>query len=255
MAKWMRFADAAGVKFGTLVDNQIAVCAGDMFNEATPSGESLQLEDVTVLTPVVPSKIVALANNSRAMLEKMNKPHPKRAHYFFKSISSSLAHGQAIRRPAGYEGKIIFEAELGLVIGKECRNVSVIDAPQYLFGCTCINDVTSIEQLFEDDLFAQWTRCKAADTFGPMGPIVDTDVDPNKVTITATLNDTQRQSFASHDYVFNAAEIISAVSRDMTLLPGDVIACGTSLGAGSMKPGSVIEITISGIGTLRNTFE
>ena len=133
--------------------------------------------------------------------------------------------------------------------------MGVDQALSFLFGCTCVNDVTAIETLFSESLFAQWTRCKAADTFAPIGPVIDTEVDPNTVTVCANLDGSERQNYATTDYVFSPAEIISGLSKDMTLLPGDIFACGTSLGVGSMKPGSQIEISIDGIGTLRNRFE
>ena len=255
MAKWVRFSTGDETRFGTVSDAQIDIYAGDMFSNPRATGQSVAIGDAKILTPVVPSKMVALANNSRVMLAKQGNPHPEEPHYFLKASTSFLSHGATIRRPRAYQGKIIFEAELGLVIGRECRNVGVSDALDHVFGCTCVNDVTAIETLFKEQLFAQWTRCKAADTFGPFGPTVETEVDPSNLTIAAVLNGTERQRYSTTDYVFTPAEIVSAVSHDMTLLPGDIIACGTSLGVGSMKPGSTIEISIDGIGTLSNHFE
>lgn len=251
----VRFSFEGAVRFGTVDNDRIDVFEGDLFQHPTPSGHSLESDTVELLVPVSHSKIVALANNSRAMLEKQGNPHPLHPHYFFKATTSCLAPGGTIRRPKNYAGKIIFEGELGLVIGRECRHVNVEQAMGFLFGCTCINDVTAIETLFAESLFAQWTRCKAADTFASIGPVIDTDVDPNGVTIRANLNGSERQNYAATDFVFSPAEIISALSKDMTLLPGDVIACGTSLGVGSMKPGSHIDISIDGIGTLSNRFQ
>ena len=109
--------------------------------------------------------------------------------------------------------------------------------------------------LFRSPLFQQWVRSKAADTYGVMGPVVATGLDPDSLTIRSVLDGQERQNYSVSDFVFKPAELISHISGDMTLLPGDVIACGTSVGAGSMKPGSTIEITIDGIGTLSNTFE
>lgn len=255
MARWMRVEHEGAVRFGTVCEDRIAVHTGDMFADPQPSGRSIALGDVRVLTPVVPSKMIALANNSGPALAKSGAPVPEEPLYLLKANSSFQAHAQCIRRPAAYDGKVIFEGELGLVIGKVCRQVSEAQAYDYLFGCTCINDVTAIGILNKDPSFAQWTRCKAADTFGVFGPVVASGVDPDSLRVTATLDGVERQNYPVSDLVFSPAQLISRLSHDMSLLPGDIIACGTSVGVGSMKPGSHIEIHIDGIGSLQNVFE
>lgn len=255
MAKWLRFRHRDAVKFGALTDGRIEVHQGDLFAAPESTGELLAVEDVEVLIPVVPSKMIALANNSRSLLTKLGVGEPLEPLYLLKANSSFHPHGKTIRRPAAYEGKVIFEAELGLVIAKTCRAVGVDQAYDYLFGCTCVNDVTAIELLKKDPSFDQWTRSKAADTFGVFGPVIDTDADPAELVIKATLNGQERQNYTMDDLVFKPAELISRISHDLTLLPGDLIACGTSAGVGSMKPGSTIDVSIEGIGTLSNRFE
>ncbi len=255
MAHWARYRHKGEVHFGQLEDDTIKEYTGDMFSSPKATGKSVALVDVELLTPVEPTKMVALAHNLRALINKMGGSVPEEPMYLLKANSSFHPAGKPIRRPKAYQGKIIFEGELGLVIGKTCRDVPVNKALDYLFGCTCINDVTSIELLNKSPIMQQWVRSKAADTFGVMGPVVATGLDPNALTIRSVLDGQERQNYPVSDFVFTPAEIISHISGDMTLLPGDVIACGTSVGAGSMKPGSVIEITIDGIGTLSNTFE
>ena len=157
MARWIRIEHAGATKFGTLADEVISICAGDIFDDAQPTGEKLALSEVEVLVPVTPSKMVALANNSSSLLAKMGGAVPREPHYFLKANSSFHPDGKPIKRPHAYVGKVIFEGELGLVIGKTCRGVTVAQAPEHLFGCTCINDVTAIETLNKDANFAQWT--------------------------------------------------------------------------------------------------
>ena len=255
MTQWIRFEQGGQAKFGTLEAGEITVHEGDMFNQPKASGQTVALADVTLLPPTEPSKIVALWNNFRALGEKLNLDTPEDPLYFVKATTSALAGGQPIRRPSNYDGKVIFEGELGIVIGKVCRSVSESEAGSHIFGYTCINDVTAVELLNKDASFAQWTRAKSFDTFGVFGPVVATDLDPGTLSIVSVLNGDERQNYPVSDMIFQPHKLVSRVSEDMTLLPGDVIACGTSVGVGSMKPGSTIDITIEGIGTLNNTFD
>jgi 2-keto-4-pentenoate hydratase/2-oxohepta-3-ene-1,7-dioic acid hydratase in catechol pathway len=251
---WVRFAHGGSTGFGTLSGNAIAVHDGDMFGVAKPTGASVALDDVTLLTPCEPSKMVGLVNNFRALLTKLNQPVPEEPLYFIKSSSSFMAAGGAIQQPQFYSGRVIFEGELGIVIGKRCKDVDEASALSYVLGYTCVNDVTGFDVLNKDPQFAQWTRAKSYDTFGIFGPSIVTGVDPSGLSVRTILNGEERQNYPIADMVFQPARLVSLISRDMTLLPGDVIACGTSVGAGKMPPGSSIEISIEGIGSLRNTF-
>jgi 2-keto-4-pentenoate hydratase/2-oxohepta-3-ene-1,7-dioic acid hydratase in catechol pathway len=254
MTRWARYAREGAIRFGTLEGETLTEHSGDLFGEHAPTGETHALWDVELLAPVAPGKIVALANNFRALIEKLGLEVPPEPLYFIKANGSLHATGKPIVRPAGYDGKIIYEGELGLVIGTEARDVSVDEAMGHLFGCTCVNDVTAIEILNRNPGFQQWTRSKAADTFGVLGPVVATGLDPAALTVRTVLNGQERQNYPVSDMAFSAAELISRISHDMTLHPGDVIACGTSVGVGSMKPDSVVEVSIEGIGALVNTF-
>jgi 2-keto-4-pentenoate hydratase/2-oxohepta-3-ene-1,7-dioic acid hydratase in catechol pathway len=150
---------------------------------------------------------------------------------------------------------VVYEGELGIVIGKRCTAVAVADAPGYIFGYTCINDVTAAEILNKDATFAQWSRAKSFDTFGVFGPVIATGLDPSALVVRTILNGQERQNYPVADMIFSPLQLVSLISQDMTLEAGDVIACGTSVGVGSMKPGSSVSIVIDGIGTLSNRYE
>lgn len=255
MAHWIRFEHQGRIGFGAVENDNIRIHSGDMFAGAQPTGATVSLAAVKVLTPTQPTKMVALWNNFRALAAKLGNPIPPEPLYFLKGNNSFLAHGETIRVPASYSGKVVYEGELGIVIGKRCTAVSEAQAPGYIFGYTCINDVTAAEIINKDPTFGQWVRSKSFDTFGVFGPVVATGLDPTKLTVKTILNDQERQNYPVADMIFPPTRLVSLISRDMTLEPGDVIACGTSVGVGSMKPGSSISIVIDGIGTLSNRYE
>ena len=255
MAHWIRFEHRGRTGFGVLENGSIRVHTGDMFGGAQPSAERVGLDAVRLLTPTQPSKMVALWNNFHALAAKLGNPEPPEPLYFLKGNNSFLAHGEIIRVPASYSGKVVYEGELGIVIGKRCKAVSAADAPGYVFGYTCINDVTAAKILNKDATFAQWSRAKSFDTFGVFGPVIATGLDPSGLVVRTILNEQERQNYPVADMIFSPLRLVSLISQDMTLEPGDVIACGTSLGVGSMKPGSSVSIVIDGIGTLSNRYE
>jgi len=255
MTQWIRYAEGGVPGFGRLDGTRIDAYAGDLFGSKQPTGRTLALDAVVVLTPTAAGKMVALWNNFRALAEKLGNPVPAEPLYFIKANSSYLATGQTIRMPKSYSGKVVFEGELGIVIGKTCRAVPETEAQSHIFGYTCINDVTAVDLLHRDNTFAQWTRAKSFDTFGVFGPVVATDLDPMQLSVRTVLNDQERQNYPLSDMVFPPARLVSLISQDMTLDPGDVIACGTSIGVGSMKSGSTVAVSIAGIGTLINRFE
>ena len=255
MPHWIRVQHSGREHFGLLEGESVRLHSGSPFGEHAPTGEALTLRDAKVMTPVMPSKMVALWNNFRALAEKLGNAIPPEPLYFLKANNSFLAHEETIRAPASYAGKVIYEGELGIVIGKRCTAVSEADAPNHILGYTCINDVTAVELINKDSSFAQWTRAKSFDTFGVFGPVIATGIDPSTLTIKTVLNGQERQNYPVTDMIFPPAALVSLISRDMTLEPGDVIACGTSVGVGSMKPGSTVSIVIDGVGTLTNRFE
>ena len=250
---WVRFMLDGATGFGTLDDATITVHDGDMFGAARPSGRRVALADVKLLTPTAPTKIVALWNNFLALAQKQNLPDPAEPLYFLKAPNSWLNPGEPIRHPGG-DAKVVFEGELGIVIGKRCTKVAPQDALAHVFGYTVANDVTAVDVLSRDASFAQWTRAKGFDTFCPFGPTVTTGLDPRTLAVRTTLNGQLRQDYPISDMRFPVETLVSAISQDMSLLPGDIILCGTSVGVGSMKPGSTVEVAVAGIGTLRNEF-
>jgi len=252
---WIRFEHDGAVGFGTLADDVISLHEGDMFAGATATGQTLALGEVTILTPTVPSKMIALWNNYTALAEKLGKPAPQHPLYFLKSANSFLATGETIRRPKSYDGPVVYEGELGVVIGRRCKEVSEAEAESCIFGYTCINDVTAAKLIGADPTFAQWVRAKSFDGFGVFGPVVATGLDPDTLSIRTVLNGQERQNYPCSDMIIKPARLVGLLSHDMTLEPGDVICVGTSLGVGSMKESSnTVAVTIDGIGTLGNTF-
>ncbi len=251
--KYVRFRNNDKTGFGVLEGRHvIRVHEGDMFAAPRSTAATVMLDDVELLPPCSPSVMIALWNNSRIQIETRKRATPKEALWFLKPPSSFLTHGQAIRYPSGQTEKVVLEGELGIVIGKRCKSVTVDQARDYIFGYTVINDVTAQDIVPRDDSYPQYTRAKGFDTFGVFGPAIATDVDPLTLTIRSYVNGKQCQEYPVTDLVFPPAAIVAEISRTMTLMPGDVIACGTSLGVEPIKPGDTVEIRIDGIGSLVN---
>ena len=253
-AHWVRFSVGEAVHFGTLERDRVRICEGDLFADPTPTDHTLPLADVTLLPPVVPGKMIALWNNFHALAEKLGLQPPAEPLYLIKAPNTLLAPGGTIREPAG-EGKVVFEGELAIVIGKRCSAVSERHALDHVLGYTCVNDVTRADILHRDSSFPQWARAKGFDTFCPLGPAIATGIDPAQLRVRTLLDGEVRQDYAISDMRFSVRQLVSLISHDMTLEPGDVILCGTSIGVGSMKPGSTVEVEIAGIGRLSNWFE
>jgi len=256
MTLWGRFEHSGTVGFGTIEGDTLSVHEGDLFAAPSPTGETLALGDVKLLMPCRPTKMVAMWNNFHALAAKLDVAEPEEPLYLLKGNNSFLGPDEVIRRPQAYDGKVGYEGELGIVIGKECKNVSEADAEGFVFGYTCINDVTAMELIFKDKTFPQWARAKSFDTFGVFGPVIATGLEPASLVVKTVLNGDERQNYPISDMIFPVPKLVSMISHDMTLMPGDIIACGTSVGVGSMKEKSnTVEVTIEGIGTLANVFE
>lgn len=254
MAFWVRFSADDEIGFGTLTDGVIMQYRGEMFGEHSPIGREHALSSVRLLAPCTPTKILGLWNNfhERAAVEQLS--HPEHPLYFVKTPNSFSAEGDPIPRPAGYAGAVVFEGELGIVIGKRCQGVSPQQAPDYVFGFTCVNDVTARDLLKLDPHFVHWTRAKGFDGFCPIGPGIATGVDPAQMRVQVVLGGEERQNYPVADMIFSPHEIVSRISEDMTLEPGDIIACGTSVGACPMQDGDTVEVRITGVGALSNRF-
>lgn len=251
---WVRFEHRGATGFGTLAQDRIEVHEGDMFDRPVPTGQFVALAEARLLMPVRPSKVLALWNNFGQLAAKLGLATPAEPLYLIKPPNTYLHPGETIRKPL-CDGKVVFEGELGIVIGKTARAVSVEAAADHVFGYTCANDVTVADIIQRDPSFAQWVRAKGFDTFCPLGPAVVTGLDPRSLMVRTTLNGELRQDYPISDMRFSVEQLVSLISQDMTLLPGDVILCGTSVGVGSMKPGSTVEVEIAGIGRLSNRFE
>ena len=158
MTTWLRFESAGRTGFGTLDGALISEYEGDILCSATPTGRTIALADVRITVPCTPSKFIALWNNDCAQAQKQGLTVPAEPLYFIKAASSYLAHGQTMEAPLSHIGGIVYEGELGLVIGKACKNLSIEEAAEAIFGVTCVNDVTAIDLLHKDVSFAQWTR-------------------------------------------------------------------------------------------------
>jgi 2-dehydropantoate 2-reductase len=256
MTKWIRFESQGKSGFGTLEGDSIAVHSGEMFAAAKPTGETLRLADVQVRTPCDPSKMICLWNNFHQLAAKNDFKEPKEPLWFLKAPNAYHPPNKPIERPATYTGKIIYEGELGIVIGKKCFNITEAEAGDYIFGYTCVNDVTAVDLLRKDKSFEQWARSKSFDTFGVFGPVISTGLDPMKLSVKTVLNGKERQNYPVADMFFPPHRLVAAISKDVTLMPGDIIACGTSLGAGTMGDAhNVVDIVIDGVGSLSNLFD
>lgn len=255
MASWVRFNWNDKIGHGTLEGDTISICSNSLFSTAEPTGDTVALAEVQLLAPYEPNSILALWNNFHERAEAEGQTIPATPLYFMKPVTSIIGPRQTIYRPCGHQGRVIFEAELGIVIGKQCHDITAEQADDHIFGYTCVNDVTGIEFLFEDKAFQQWTRSKGFDTFTPIGPCINTEIDPAGLRILAIQNGEGRQDYPVSDMIFSPQQIVAMISSYQTLVPGDLICCGTSVGARTMKPGTEIEVSIPGIGSLVNHFE
>jgi 2-keto-4-pentenoate hydratase/2-oxohepta-3-ene-1,7-dioic acid hydratase in catechol pathway len=250
---WTRYRRHGEIGFGTIDGDTIVEHAGNMFDAPRASGRRISRSEVELLAPTDPSKIIALWNNFHALAAKLAVPEPAEPLYLLKAPTSVTAPEAAIARPASYDGKIVYEGELGIVIGRACHNVTPEQADAHIFGYTCVNDVTAADIIAKDKTFAQWARAKSFDGFCPFGPVIATAINPSSLVVRTLLDGVERQSYPIADMIFSAPELVSKLSQDMTLLPGDLICCGTSLGVGSLKgPSNAITVAIEGIGELRN---
>ncbi|MEJ2715917.1 MAG: fumarylacetoacetate hydrolase family protein [Deltaproteobacteria bacterium] len=219
----------------------------------TPLGDDVtlprySLDQVRLLAPAEPTKIVAVGLNYRDHAEEVRLPIPDEPLLFLKPASSVIGPGDAIVIPPE-SSRVDYEAELGVVIGKTARRVSSQQASEYILGYTCLNDVTARDLQAKDK---QWTRAKSFDTFCPIGPWVQTELDPSDLRIELYLNGEQKQESRTSELIFDVFRLVEFISCVMTLEPGDVIATGTTSGIGKMKPGDSVEVRIEGIGSLIN---
>lgn len=242
-----RIADATF--FGVIEGDSIRRINGDPFSVIGFSGESYELCTVELLAPVVPSKIVAIGVNYADHASELSLALPPSPLIFLKPPTSVIGPGDEIVYPA-MSARVDYEAELGIVIGRRCKDISLAEAMDYVLGFTCVNDVTARDL---QQVESQWTRCKGFDTFCPIGPWIETEFDYLDKAVIARLNGQVMQSGRTSQMINKVDVLVSFISKVMTLLPGDVIASGTPSGIGPMERGSLIEIEVEGIGVLKNT--
>jgi len=212
------------------------------------SEEELKLSEVKFLSPCQPSKIVAVGLNYRDHADEMNLAIPPEPILFIKPSTAVIAHNEEIIYPS-MSKRVDYEAELGVVIKKKARNVQEEEAKDYILGYTCFNDITARDLQKRD---GQYTRSKGFDTFAPLGPCIETNVDPVCIKIESYVNGERKQSSNTKEMIFSVFHLVSFISQVMTLLPGDVIATGTPAGVGSLNNGDIVEVRIEGVGILRN---
>jgi 2-keto-4-pentenoate hydratase/2-oxohepta-3-ene-1,7-dioic acid hydratase in catechol pathway len=254
---WMRFLLDGRPALGQLDGGQVLVHEGSLFDAPRPTGRTVPLEGLQWLAPCEPGKFICLWNNFHAAAAKQGQAIPAEPLWVIKAATALSAHQAPIVAPAPavYDGRVVFEGELGVVIGRRCRHVDAEQAAEHILGYTCVNDVTALELIGRDPAFAQWTRAKSFDGFGPFGPVIATGLDPLALTVRTLVGGRERQNYPVSDMIFPPAQIVARLSREMTLEPGDVISCGTSLGVLPMRPGQRVEVVIDGIGTLSNEYQ
>ncbi len=241
-----RFGDR--IATGAVDGENVRFLRGTFFEDPIPTGEEVPLVDVRLLAPVLPSKVVCIGRNYLEHAEELGNDVPAEPLVFMKPSTAVIGPGDRIPLPAVSE-RVDHEAELGVVIGRLCRGVSAEDAPKYVLGYTCGNDVTA-RDLQERD--GQWTRAKGFDGFCPLGPWVETELDISDIEVSCRVNGEQRQSGRTSAMVFSPAFTVAYVSQFMTLLPGDVVLTGTPSGVGPLAPGDRVEVRIEGLGVLEN---
>jgi 2-keto-4-pentenoate hydratase/2-oxohepta-3-ene-1,7-dioic acid hydratase in catechol pathway len=246
--KIVRFQVGKKTGYGVMDGGIIQYREGNPYRNLKKTVQFYEPGEVRLLAPCLPSKVVALGVNYRSHGEEMSHRIPTEPLLFIKPSTSVIGPGDSIIYPDTSE-RVDYEGELGIVIKDRTSHISREEAAKHILGYTCVNDVTARDLQARDK---QWTRGKSFDTFCPLGPCIETELDPYNANLETRLNGEIKQQTNTGDLVFPAYELVSFISHVMTLLPGDVIATGTSSGVGPMQPGDTVEITIDGIGTLSN---
>jgi 2-keto-4-pentenoate hydratase/2-oxohepta-3-ene-1,7-dioic acid hydratase in catechol pathway len=244
----VRFTHGEKAEWGIAYEDVIRGIEGPPYESIQETNRYHRHTDIRLLPPCLPSKVVALGVNYRSHGEEMGHRIPAEPLIFIKPSTSVIGTEDNIIYPESSE-RVDYEGELGVVIKRIARSVAERDAYDYIMGYTCVNDVTARDLQAKDK---QWTRAKGFDTFCPIGPCLETELDPDDLSLESILNGEVKQKTRTSQLVFPVAALVSFISRVMTLLPGDVIATGTPSGIGPMQPGDIVEVKIEGIGTLRN---
>jgi 2-keto-4-pentenoate hydratase/2-oxohepta-3-ene-1,7-dioic acid hydratase in catechol pathway len=231
-------------------DGRWRLVDGDVFGAFT-EGREIRAEGAHVMAPVLPSKIVCIGLNYKDHAAEQGKLLPTEPLIFLKPSTAVIGPGEAIRLP-DWAGRVDHEAELGVVIGKPASNVRAARAHEFIFGLTCVNDVTARDLQKKD---GQFTRAKGFDTFAPVGPCIARGLEGRDLQVRGYVNGNLRQDSRTRELVFTIPELVEFISSIMTLLPGDIISTGTPAGIGPIRPGDSVTIHVEGVGALTNAVE
>jgi 2-keto-4-pentenoate hydratase/2-oxohepta-3-ene-1,7-dioic acid hydratase in catechol pathway len=242
--------DGPNVGAGELMLAQLAGHPfGGSADDLKLTGVRFALDQVRLLAPILPSKVVCIGRNYADHIAELGNQRPEEPIIFLKPSTSVIGAGDPIRRPTAISARIDYEGELAVVIGRVCRDVPPERAAEVIFGYTCANDVTARDLQSKD---GQWTRAKGFDTFCPLGPWIETDVNASDLALTTRLNGEIKQESRTSLLLNDIPTLVAFVTAVMTLLPGDVLLTGTPAGVGPMDRGDEVSVTIEGIGSLTN---
>ena len=246
--KLLRYSDNDKIENGIFENNVIKKIKGDFFSEFQVTETEIDPSSIKLLPPTMPTKIVAVGLNYRDHANELKMEIPNNPIIFIKPASTVIGPEDPIIYP-DTSNQVDYEAELGIVIGKRAKNVEKDEAKEYILGYTVFNDVTARDLQKKD---TQWTRSKSYDTFAPMGPMIETSINPFDLPISLKLNGITKQNSSTKNMIFDCYELLEFISEIMPLEPGDIIATGTPPGVGPMNRGDTVEAKIEGIGVLKN---
>ncbi len=247
--KIVRMKAGDDIAYGVADAEGVVVYKGSPFVAWEPTETVVPWPSVSLLSPVIPTKVLCVGKNYEDHIDEMDGEIPEEPLIFMKPATSVIGQNAAVVHPR-ISKEVHHEAELAVVISRPARNIRAEDASRYIFGYTAANDVTARDLQAKD---AQWTRAKGFDTFCPLGPAIETELDPlERLAVICRVNGEVRQAGFTSDMVFGVAEILEYITSFMTLLPGDVVLTGTPSGVSKVEPGDVMEVEIDGIGTLTN---
>lgn len=249
MAAIGRFQKGDDIFYAKVVDGELYRLLGDVFGSPSFEKKPMSLKGLKTLVPVAPSKVIAVGLNYADHARETGKPLPKEPLFWLQAPTSLIPDGAKVEIPFPAH-RVDYEAELAVVIGRRVRNVTAAAASRYIFGYTAAEDISD-RTIQEAE--SQWARCKSFDTFTPLGPYVETKIDPHDLTIQLFQNGQLRQNSNTSQLIFNCFQLVSFISTNMTLLPGDVILTGTPGGIGPIESGDRLEVRIQGLTPLVNT--
>ncbi|MBW3562799.1 MAG: fumarylacetoacetate hydrolase family protein [Actinobacteria bacterium] len=254
MPRVVRFTEGPGgdPRYGVVEDGHVELIDPHPFVPHDRTGQRLALDEVRLLAPVIPSKVVCVGRNYLDHAAELGGEVPEEPLLFLKPSTSVIGPYEPIRYPIGFTEEVHYEGELAVVIGRLISQVTPEQARDGIYGFTCGNDVTARDLQRTDD---QWTRAKGFDTFCPLGPAIATDVDPFDLRVRTTVDGEVRQEASTADMAFDVLQLVAYISDIMTLVPGDVILTGTPAGVGPIRPGQTVRVEINGVGVLENPVE